>query len=157
MVRTSGCPAHSSPHNAVRADPVPQLATKWLPDVNLAWELLIRRRAVCQHDKRGYALHEKRRLSTTPSKMSKRRREEEEESSAGDESEEELLQEMLAVGSVKPSFTAAEHVNNKDGLRQALNGFRQSDLPWIERLEVVSAEPASIKNVHDDLQVELAL
>lgn len=94
--------------------------------------------------------------------MSKRKRDEAEEvDDGGSDSEAELIEELIASGAYKQSAEqnagVARLVNNKDGLRQALDSFRQSDLPWIERLEVVSAEPAAIKNVNDDMQVELAL
>lgn len=54
------------------------------------------------------------------------------------------------IGAFQPS------INNVLGLRQAFASFKQ-ELPWIERLEVVSAEPLSVTNVNDDIKVELAL
>lgn len=90
--------------------------------------------------------------------MSKRRRHEDEDSGAGSEDEEEDIEEMVAAGIIKPSAAGAktQHVNNVAGLKQALADIKQ-DLPWIERLEVVSAEPLDISDPNDDLKVELAL
>jgi hypothetical protein len=86
--------------------------------------------------------------------QNKRKREEEDDDSEGD-GDEELMMEMRALR--RPAANTAQPVvNNKPALLAALAEIRQ-DLPWIERLEVVSAEPANIKNVNDDLQVELAL
>lgn len=89
--------------------------------------------------------------------MGKRKRQDEEEDVEDEENDHsEMLEEMVASGALKLQNTGAATANNKPGLLQALQTIRQ-DLPWIERLEVVSAEPANIKNVNDDLQVELAL
>jgi len=56
------------------------------------------------------------------------------------------------------SSSAQQHVNNVPGLRAALAEAR-ADLPWVQRLEVVSAErlESSLPSgVGDDLKVELA-
>ena len=50
----------------------------------------------------------------------------------------------------------AAFVNNRDALRAAFRGIAQ-DLPWIERLEVVSADALAIADMGDDLKVELTL
>ena len=46
-------------------------------------------------------------------------------------------------------------VLNLAGLKNALAGMK-GDYPWIERLEVVSAEPIAV-DASDDLKLELAL
>lgn len=48
-------------------------------------------------------------------------------------------------------------INSVDGLRAAFESIRQDGLPWIERLEVVSAEPIGNVDTNDDLKLELAL
>ncbi len=85
-----------------------------------------------------------------------RKNESEGEDDGEDESgDEELAEEMRAAGAfARPA--SAPVINNKAGLIQALAAVRQ-DLPWVERLEVVSAEPAKIADVHNDLEVEVAL
>jgi hypothetical protein len=89
--------------------------------------------------------------------MPKRRREEAEAVPADgdDESIASAAEEALAAGIVQPP--PAKLINNKAGLRQALADVRQQGLPWIERLEVVSAEPLGAVDVNDDLKLELAL
>lgn len=49
-----------------------------------------------------------------------------------------------------------QQINDKPAILRALETV-QKDLPWLERLEVVSAEPVIVDNIHDDLKVELAL
>jgi len=81
---------------------------------------------------------------------------EEEDEAALEEEEAELEREFIASGRARALAPGpAASVNNAPGLLAALASIRQ-DLPWVERLEVVSAEPAAISNVADDLQVELA-
>lgn len=48
-----------------------------------------------------------------------------------------------------------EFINNIKGLQRAITDI-STDLDWVERLEVVSAEPFTA-DVHDDLKTELAL
>ena len=81
--------------------------------------------------------------------------------SAGEEDDlsslnESVMEEAVALGVVQPP-PPRTFVNNKDGLRQSLSEFRQEGLPWIERLEVVSAEPLGRVDVNDDLKMELGL
>ena len=64
--------------------------------------------------------------------------------------------DAVAAGVVVPP-PPKQHINNRAGLRQALTEFRQEGLPWIERLEVVSAEPLGAVDVNDDLKMELGL
>lgn len=49
--------------------------------------------------------------------------------------------------------SATTATNNVLGLKHALAGMLR-DLPWVERLEVVSAEPLAV-DVNDDLKLEL--
>ncbi len=106
--------------------------------------------------------------------MTKRRREEEggsgaaaaaggQEDDASSMSEEEVMEEMRAAGMLGGGAAGGPggkpvrpQVNNVAGLRQALEGIRQ-DLPWVERLEVVSAEHLDVVDSRDDLKMELAL
>ncbi len=60
--------------------------------------------------------------------------------------------EMAPPAVVKRQAT----INNTAALRQSLEDVRQH-LPWIERMEVVSAEPLDVSNVNDDLKLELGL
>jgi hypothetical protein len=93
-------------------------------------------------------------------------KEEEEEEGTGDElgdgdsdavgeEDDELLEEARAVGIIGKG-SAGEGVDAKGALREAYRSFAQ-DLPWIERLEVVSAEPLGAVDARDDLKLELAL
>jgi hypothetical protein len=73
--------------------------------------------------------------------------------------EDEAVAEAAAAGVIGASSAAAaasSAVNNKAALREAFLGISQ-DLPWLERLEVVSAEPLGALNPTEDLKVELAL
>ncbi len=96
------------------------------------------------------------------------------DSSSGENSsdEEEYLAELAAAGRLRPAGAGAgagagaaaaggagarKHVNDVAGLRRALEEVRNGDLPWIERLEVVSAEPLAVQDAGDDLKLELAL
>jgi rRNA-processing protein EBP2 len=79
-----------------------------------------------------------------------------------DDDDAEMLEEARAAGFMADSFSSQQqqqkHMNNQVGLRAALAEIRL-DLPWVERLEVVSAEKleASLpQGVADDLKVELA-
>jgi len=77
-----------------------------------------------------------------------------------DDDDAEMLEEARAAGLMADSFSSnpQKHMNNQIGLRAALAEIRL-ELPWVERLEVVSAErlEASLpEGVTDDLKVELA-
>lgn len=77
---------------------------------------------------------------------------------AEDDDDAEMLEEARASGLMADSFSSQKHMNNQVGLRAALAEIRL-ELPWVERLEVVSAErlEASLpQGVTDDLKVELA-
>jgi hypothetical protein len=78
---------------------------------------------------------------------------------AAEADEDEEVAEAAAAGVIGASSAAAAAataVNNKAALREAFLGISQ-DLPWLERLEVVSAEPLGALNPTEDLKVELAL
>ena len=66
-----------------------------------------------------------------------------------------------ASGASRPAGSSAKRADNLSGglniagLQASLAEFR-SDPPWIERLEVVSAEPIAA-DAGDDLKLELAL
>ena len=78
-----------------------------------------------------------------------------EDESDGSELDDEAVAEALAAGVLtRPTKRVA--VDNKPALRAALASFA-ADLPWIERMEVVSAEPITIDGKMDDLKMELAL
>jgi hypothetical protein len=91
-------------------------------------------------------------------RMPKRKRSASDVSDASDGSDLSYEEDLIASGLAAPGArdAAPAHINNVDGLRQALNEVRR-DLPWIERLEVVSAEPLVIEDVNDDLKLELGL
>jgi hypothetical protein len=77
------------------------------------------------------------------------------DASDGSNIDDEAVAEALAAGVItRPAKRLA--VDNKPALRAALASFA-ADLPWIERLEVVSAEPLAIDGKMDDLKMELAL
>jgi len=93
--------------------------------------------------------------------------------SSGSENDEEDIEEMIAAGifpsdqhtttlSSTTTSNNSKHnrsnvqINDIPALQRALESV-QKELPWLERLEVVSAEPILIDNVQDDLKVELAL
>jgi len=78
---------------------------------------------------------------------------------AAELNEDEEVAEAAAagvIGGASAAAAAASAVNNKVALREAFLGISQ-DLPWLERLEVVSAEPLGALNPSEDLKVELAL
>lgn len=56
---------------------------------------------------------------------------------------------------MRKALASGEHVNDEEGLREALASFEQNKLPWIERLDIVSAEPMSVRDAGDDLAREL--
>jgi hypothetical protein len=60
------------------------------------------------------------------------------------------------AASSSSSSSSSGNINNILGLKRAFDAIKQ-DLPWIERLEVVSAEPLGVTNVKDDLKLETAL
>ena len=72
-----------------------------------------------------------------------------------EEEEEELLAEAQAAGLIG-ARAAGSGVDARDALREAYRSFAQ-DLPWVERLEVVSADPLGVVSAGDDLKLELAL
>ena len=76
--------------------------------------------------------------------------------SGSESGDSEAVAEALAAGIIGRGPKRAASVNNKPALRAALASF-QADLPWVERLEVVSAEPLAVDGVADDLKLELAL
>jgi len=91
----------------------------------------------------------------------KRKRSDEEEAPPPEEAAEDDAglsdaEDAVASGRVALPPPAKLHINNKAGLQQALGDMKQ-ELPWIERLEVVSAEPLGALDVNDDLKLELAL
>lgn len=93
--------------------------------------------------------------------MGKRKRSESWESDASGSDDEhdsdlEVAAELGLLPSAASSAAAGPKVNNVAGLKAALAGMKK-DLPWIERLEVVSAAPLNIGSVKDDLKLELAL
>lgn len=45
----------------------------------------------------------------------------------------------------------------QEGLIAALESFERVDLPWLERLDVTSAERLTVRDVNDDLARELQL
>ena len=81
--------------------------------------------------------------------------EEDLDEAARDEEEDELMAEAQAAGliGVRPEGGG---VDSREALREAYRSFAQ-DLPWIERLEVVSADPLGVASAGDDLKLELAL
>lgn len=92
--------------------------------------------------------------------MPKRRRADSESSNSdGEGFESELnesdLEEMIVAGKLNREEVGTAHVNNVAGLHRALAELRE-DVPWVERLEVVSAEPITADS-NDDLRLELAL
>jgi len=70
--------------------------------------------------------------------------------------EDELVQEAVAAGLIGIPKQASRDVNHKGALLESFRSFAQ-DLPWIERLEVVSADPIVGVSSSDDLNLELAL
>lgn len=70
-------------------------------------------------------------------------------------------EEAIAAGVIPASVLEAKKAKvaifHADGLKAAFESVRQDGLPWIERLEVVSAEPIGHVDVNDDLKLELAL
>ena len=74
---------------------------------------------------------------------------------AGEPLNDSDVEEAVASGRIVPG-TSASAIFNREGLEQALAEVSQ-DLPWIERLEVVAAEPIAAGDVNDDLKLELAL
>jgi hypothetical protein len=98
-------------------------------------------------------------------KVSRRdpKEEDEEEDDFVDEDEEELMAEARAVGMIGTGGGGGggggrgpPATNNKSGLLEAYRTVAE-DLPWIERLEVVSADPIVGVSAADDLKLELAL
>ena len=78
------------------------------------------------------------------------------EAEAGEDEEVAEAAAAGVIGASSAAAAAASAVNNKAALREAFLGISQ-DLPWLERLEVVSAEPLGALNPAEDLKVELAL
>ena len=69
--------------------------------------------------------------------------------------EAELLAEAQAAGLIGQRAPGSG-VDAREALRESYRSFAQ-DLPWVERLEVVSADPLGVVNAADDLKLELAL
>lgn len=77
------------------------------------------------------------------------------DSGTDDSSElEEAAEELIASGAI-PRLPS-DSVVNTEALQQALRELVDPALPWIERMEVVSAEPLPPIAVDDDLKLELA-
>lgn len=67
-------------------------------------------------------------------------------------------EEAIAAGFIPAAKLQKKNtINSVEGLRAAFEAIRQDGLPWIERLEVVSAEPIGNVDTNDDLKLELAL
>lgn len=95
----------------------------------------------------------KRQRSEAPAPPAREELIEDDESDDFD-SEEETAVAIATKVLPKP---AKETISNVAGLRQALQGLVDPDLPWIERLEVVAAEDLPSIAPDDDLKLELAL
>ncbi|RUP45028.1 eukaryotic rRNA processing [Jimgerdemannia flammicorona] len=81
-------------------------------------------------------------------------------------SEEEVQEEDVALEDLDESDIEGEDedlvteqritVNNQPALIRIYNDFKLKSLPWIETMTVTSAEPLVLKDVHNDLERELA-
>ncbi len=78
------------------------------------------------------------------------------ESDSENDSDMEVAAQLGLIQSSAAASSAGPRVNNVAGLKAALASVK-ADLPWIERLEVVSAAPLNVEGVKDDLKLELAL
>jgi hypothetical protein len=89
---------------------------------------------------------------------SKRSRKEASASSASEIEDSDVESVAQAVPKPAPqskSGISATFINNIRGLQRSIQEIK-TDLPWIERMEVVSAEPF-VADPSDDLRLELGL